>query len=299
MNIKKIYNEKREEMKLSIDVQVLDKAVIVTITDSSDTNFISVKNIKSANVAMAYSEAFEEAAQYFLNIEEEQEEKSNGLIDQIMPLPDSGEVMGEEGKKALTAAIVENIPNVIPTPVTPNFSMPEPLANTAASSEMPVIEKSEPMSPVTTCIPEIPTPISTAPEPVSNSVVELNPVPEIHPPVIDAYEPIEVPCNIPVPDMSVVFAPAPNIETTNDQSQPVISYESSNSVQQMVNSQLANVQPIVTDNQGATEIPFGPAFGSKISEMGITNAQWYVKNIPDHSKYLSYREQIRQFYGIQ
>ena len=56
MNIKKIYNEKREEMKLSIDVQVLDKAVIVTITDSSDTNFISVKNIKSANVAMAYSE---------------------------------------------------------------------------------------------------------------------------------------------------------------------------------------------------------------------------------------------------
>ena len=46
MNIKKIYNEKREEMKLSIDVQVLDKAVIVTITDSSDTNFISVKNIK-------------------------------------------------------------------------------------------------------------------------------------------------------------------------------------------------------------------------------------------------------------
>ena len=54
---------------------------------------------------MAYSEAFEEAAQYFLNIEEEQEEKSNGLIDQIMPLPDSGEVMGEEGKKALTAAI--------------------------------------------------------------------------------------------------------------------------------------------------------------------------------------------------
>ena len=99
--------------------------------------------------------------------------------------------------------------------------------------------------------------------------------------------------------MSVVFAPAPNIETPNDQSQPVISYESSNSVQQMVNSQLANVQPIVTDNQGATEIPFGPAFGSKISEMGITNAQWYVKNIPDHSKYLSYREQIRQFYGIQ
>ena len=297
MNLKKIYNERREKMKLITNVQVLDKAVIVTITDSANTNFISVKNIKSANVAMAYSEAFEEAAQYFLNLEEEQEEKSNGLIDQIMPLPNSDntktDVLVAEEKNFETP-IAEESPKYEPIP---NFSMPEPM-NIAINSEMPVIEKSEPISPVPTCVPEISTPIST-PEPVNDSVTEINPVPEIQPPVIDIYVPTEMPCNIPMPDMSVVFAPAPNIETPNDQSQPVISYESSNSVQQMVNSQLANVQPIITDDQGATEIPFGPAFGSKISEMGITNAQWYVKNIPDHSKYLSYREQIRQFYGIQ
>lgn len=297
MNLKKIYNEKREEMKLVTNVQVLDKAVIVTVSDSANTNFISVKNIKAANVAMAYNEAFEEAAQYFLNLEEEQEEKSNGLIDQIMPLPNSDNtktdvLIAEE--KNFETPIAEESTKYEPIP---NFSMPEPM-NITINSEMPVIEKSEPISPVPTCVPEISTPITITPEPANDSNTEINPVPEIQqPPIIDTYVPTEMPCNIPMPDMSVVFAPTPNVETQNDQS--VISYESSNSVQQMVNSQLANVQPIVTDDQGATEIPFGPAFGSKISEMGITNAQWYVKNIPDHSKYLSYREQIRQFYGIQ
>lgn len=288
MNFKRIYNEKREEMKLITNVQVLDKAVIVTIADSANTNFISVKNIKSANVAMAYKEAFEEAVQYFLNLEEEQEEKSNGLIDQIMPLPNSDDTKTD----VFETPVEEEFPKY--EPVT-NFSIPEPM-NITINSEMPVIEKSEPINPVPTCVPDISTPISTS-EPVNDSGVEINPVPEIQYPV-NTYAP-EMPCSIPMPDMSEIFAPAPNIETPNDQSQPVISYESSNSVQQMVNSQLANVQPIVTDDQGTTEIPFGPAFGSKISEMGITNAQWYVKNIPDHSKYLSYREQIRQFYGIQ
>lgn len=316
----KTYNEQREKDKLNLQVQIVDKALILTLTNGK-TNVVAVKNTKG-NAELAYQQAFEEVVKNFYQLPEIVKPVSD-VVAEMMPTEEElTKIMEKE------TASVENL-------LTPPVLTPVTEAPVAPIEESPVASIPVTETPIAQAVetPVIPAPVTEVPvipvtepaisqESINVAKMVAEPIMEQAPeyPVMNsemgpemyaaAYEmpmefdipdlPTDIPMDLPVETYETPVMPQePVVPVTVPVAEPVsVPTMPENPVQEAFNASnpsYLDESQIGIGNPAKTLIQFGMATGKTVEECSDTELLWYVNAVQPSSKFSNLLQDIKSY----